>query len=445
MKIAFCTTCKGRVEHIRQTLPKNLADNADYPDCKFILLDYNSGDGLDTYIKENFQAELQSGRLVFYQLREKTAFKMGHAKNMAHRCGLLENADILVNLDADNFTGQSFAKYIQEYFDRTRLDPQEIFLWPRMLKGILSKGISGRICVTRNAFLLAGGYDEKFTTHSPDDRDFLVRLRRLGYCAQEIDSRFLLAINHNDKVRFREYPELQKRPANYNDSYKISPASRVVNYGYIGCGTVYRNFSETPTVLGRIPTRIFGIGTHKTATTSLHAALEILGFKSGHWENAHWAKAIWNEMEGLGSSLTVEKFYALSDLPIPMLFRQLDQTYPGSKFILTIRDEKDWLNSARNHWSYEMNPRRAMWDEDPFTHKIHSLLYGRKKFDEAIMLAKYREHNAAVLSHFADRPQDLLVMDMSKGAGWKELCGFLKVAVPSMEYPVKLKTKCAVG
>lgn len=49
--IAFCTTCKGRSYHLRQTLPQNLAANADYPTVKFIILDYEDQDGLDGKIQ----------------------------------------------------------------------------------------------------------------------------------------------------------------------------------------------------------------------------------------------------------------------------------------------------------------------------------------------------------------------------------------------------------
>ena len=48
--IVFCTTCKGRAQHIEQTLPKNLADNARYLNCKFVVLDYNSPDHLQEYL-----------------------------------------------------------------------------------------------------------------------------------------------------------------------------------------------------------------------------------------------------------------------------------------------------------------------------------------------------------------------------------------------------------
>ena len=48
--IVFCTTCRGRADHVEKTLPQNLADN---PNSKFVLLDYNSQDNLVPYLKAN--------------------------------------------------------------------------------------------------------------------------------------------------------------------------------------------------------------------------------------------------------------------------------------------------------------------------------------------------------------------------------------------------------
>lgn len=429
MKIAFCTTCKGRIQHVQRVLAKNIWDNPG-PDSIFVLLDYNSDDGLGDFIKEEFSAAMACGKLVYYRNNEAMRFKMAHAKNMAHRAAIREGADILVNLDADNFTGEGFADYVQQAFERTQLDPQEIFLWSRMIKGVLPRGITGRIVVTRNAFLIVGGYDEKYETHSPDDKDFNMRLRRLGYCAQEIDPYYLQAVNHTDKMRFREYPSARE-----TTNGNVSPVARVVNYGNIGCGTVFRNFDPTPIVLEPVPTRLFGIGMHKTATQSLHSALQILGIKSGHWENAHWAKAIWTEMKHTGKSPTLERCYAVSDTPIPQLYKELDKAYPNSKFIFTVRDEKEWIESVRRHFDATFNPFAKSWNTDPFSHQIHNHVYGRKKFDEVIFLTAYQKYNAEVLEYFKDRPDDLLVMDMSQKAGWKELCTFLEMPVPAVDYP----------
>ena len=315
--IVFCTTCKGRAQHIEKTLPRNLADNTDYPNCKFVVLDYNSADHLLPYLGANHAADVVGGRLAVYgEYSWPGPFRMAHAKNMAHRCGILEGADILVNLDADNFTGPGFASYIAEQFKTFGADS---FLWARMIKGEMPRGINGRIVVSKHAFLNLGGYDEKYSTWSPDDKDFNLRLRRVGYIPREIDPRFLDAVVHNDKMRFREYQHISSHPGEESAETMGDSDETVVNFGNFGCGTVIKNSTirgaavlvlrERPVKLRPLPTRIFGIGMHKTATTSLHTALMILGLDSAHWENAHWAKAIWEEMSTMGHSRTLERHY----------------------------------------------------------------------------------------------------------------------------------------
>jgi hypothetical protein len=429
--VVFCTTCKGRVQHIEKTLPENIAHN---PNARFVLLDYNDQAGLADYLKARHVKDIQRGRLVVYQYKEPVTFHMTHAKNLAHRLGAMEGGDILVNLDADNFTGENFSTYINEQFNGA----DDIFLWSRMIKegpGRLARGISGRIAVTREAFFLSGGYDQKYRTYSPDDKDFNARLRRLGFDGREIDPKYLLAILHNDKMRFRDYPEAASTKSCVD--FHVEDGLSVANEGLIGCGLVFKNFSREPVYVSPVPTRVFGIGMHKTATTSLHHALTTLGIKCAHWPSAHWAKSVWREMNELGRSPSLEKNYAATDLPMSLLFRRLDGSYPGSKFILTLREERKWLESVRKHWSSETNEFRAAWDTDPFSHRVHQILYGRIDFHPETFLNRYRKHNADVLEHFKDRPSDLLVMDMDAGAGWKELCGFLNLPTPSVPYPLK--------
>lgn len=432
-KIFFVTTCKGRANHLAETLPKNISDN---PTATFVVVSYNCPTTSD-YLRERHWADIMNGRLVVYQYLDPVSFRMAHAKNLAHRCGIAEGADIIVNVDADNYACSGFDEYLLEHFRES----DQMFMWSRMIKdgtGRLPRGISGRIAVTKNQFLLVGGYDEKYDTHSPDDKDFSARISRIGFDKKEIDQRYLSAIMHNDKVRFREYPKAAF--SQELEDFCVERDNTVVNGSDVGCGTVWRNFNGEPITIGSLPTRIFGIGLHKTATTSLHHAFEILGLNSGHWKNAHWAKLIWREMKDGGRSPTLEKHYALSDLPIPLMFRQLDRAYPGSKFILTVRDEWNWLKSVSNHWNPERNQYRTAWDSDPFSHKVHQLLYGRKDFDATTMLARYRAHNYEVMEYFKDRPQDLLVLDMEKRQDWKNICGFLGEPIPNVPYPMKTVT-----
>ena len=428
-QIAFCTTCKNRAQHLKLTLPQNLADN---PNSLFIVLDYNSQDDLVEYLKTNHAADIECGRLVVYSNRQETTFRMAHAKNMAHRLGIMNGAHILVNLDADNLTGPGFEEFIAWKFKQPG-----IFLWSNAVKGITVRGISGRIAVTASSFVKAGGYDEKYETWSPDDKDFNLRLRKIGYVPVEVEQVFLKGVPHNDRMRFREYKHVSRVG---EDEFRIdtSTVTRVApNNGSYGCGTVFKNFDFTkPIVLKPLANKIFCIGMHKTATTSLHHALEILGFDSWHWSSAHVAKAIWREMNNTGTSPTVDRYDALGDLPIPLLYRQLDRAYPGSKFILTLRDEQSWLAAVSKHFDSRYNRFRDGWSKDPFTNRIHQVLYGRQDFDADVFAERYRRHNREVVSYFENRQNDFLTMEIGKDTtGWKSLCGFLDVPHPKMNYP----------
>jgi hypothetical protein len=441
--IAFCTTCKGRVQHLRATLPRNLADNADDRNARFVVLDYGDTEGLLDYLRAEHGEDIRRQRVVVYSYPAPGSFRMAHAKNMAHRCGILEGADILVNMDADNYAAPGFAQWIAEAFGCSR----DTLLWAnaKSVVGRARQGLAGRTVVSADTFLKVGGFDEKYVAWAPEDEDFKSRVKRIAKNPQRIEDRFLYVIPHKDGLRFREYPEAKPTPEQEAQSLKeIRDADHVVaNSGRLGMGAVFKNFGTSkPIVLGPIATRIFGIGLHKTATTSLSRALSILGLDAAHWPSGSWVRDVWDEMNGQGRSLTLERHYALCDLPFPILYRQLDTAYPGSKFILTTRDERDWLRSVKRHWDPAYNKTRGDWDKWPISNRLHQALYGRKTFDSETMLYRYRQHNAEVREYFRNRPADLLDMNMERD-GWPELCAFLGKQIPSAPYPREFATRLA--
>lgn len=443
--IVFCTTCKGRTQHLAETLPRNITDNSDYANCKFVVLDYGDSGELRKCLSITQGTNIESGKVTVYRHDAPGPFHVSHAKNMAARCGILEGADILVTVDADNFTGIGFASYIAQNFADGPKRPG-MFLCPDFPliqslphgPGRPVRGFAGRLAIRAQDFIKMGGYDETFDTWRGEDIDMISRLRRMDYNMRHIDNGFLNAIPHNAEVRFKEYPHARQFENRREIRIIDSRTETVVNFGRFGVGKVFRNYSPRPIDLINIPTRIFGIGMHKTGTTSLDNAFQILGLDSLHWGTGE-APKIWHEMQ-LGKSKTVEQWYALSDLPIPLLFRNFDAAYPGSKFILTIRDEGAWLKSVERLWNPQYNPTRWMWDVYPISNRLHTALYGQATFDAEVFLNRYRRHNAEVTAYFKQRPDDLLVMDLSAGAGWRELCAFLRLPIPSVPYPMKNRT-----
>lgn len=165
-KISFCTTCKGRLWQLSQTLPENLKLLDDH--AEIILLDYQSPDNLKEYIFQNFQQYLDNGKLKYYQIIEDYAFTSAYAKNVAHR---LASGEVLFNLDGDNYI------YDGLLYELRVLTDHQIFV-PRF--GLENEGTFGRMGYTRKTFYKLGGYDERMVGLKGDDGELQKRARELN-------------------------------------------------------------------------------------------------------------------------------------------------------------------------------------------------------------------------------------------------------------------------
>ncbi len=131
-------------------------------------------------------------------------------------------------------------------------------------------------------------------------------------------------------------------------------------------------------------------------------------------------------------------YEALVGTPIPLFFDTLDGVFPGSKFILTVRDEESWADSAASHYTKTRAAARRVWYGND-VNKYVTKLYGRMTFERGCFLDAYARHEEKVRSHFSERPDDLLVLDVCDGEGWDRLCGFLSQPVPNVPFPRKNK------
>ena len=179
--------------------------------------------------------------------------------------------------------------------------------------------------------------------------------------------------------------------------------------------------------------KIFGVGLSKTATTSLDRALNDLGIRSIHFPSD---PTTYRELSAGIYRLTIlERFRAVTDISVSPFYAQLDKTYPNSKFILTIRDLDSWLESIREHcefmWQWALHDRQFR----KFLEFITACVYGVHHFHRDRFIYVYRQHLKSVREYFANRPDDLLTLDICAGDGWKPLCSFLNIPVPAQRFP----------
>ena len=178
--------------------------------------------------------------------------------------------------------------------------------------------------------------------------------------------------------------------------------------------------------------KVFGIGFHKTGTSSLAAALKHLGY-SVTGPNGVDDPDIAGNVLDLVRDL-VPRYDAFQDNPWPIVFRDLDAWYPDALFVLTLRDPDRWIRSQVRHFGTTDTPMRQ-W--------IYGV--GHPKGHEATYLDRYRTHNEDVIAHFRDRPGKLLVMDLEKGDGWAGLCAHLGHPAPDIPFPHENRNATEAG
>jgi hypothetical protein len=170
--------------------------------------------------------------------------------------------------------------------------------------------------------------------------------------------------------------------------------------------------------------KIIGVGFQKTGTSTLRDALKILNYSVKDTTTRALIPILKNDYKKVLK--IIDKFDAIEDTPWYIIYKELDKLLPGSKFILTIRDEKSWYKSVSRHIG---NLRSAH----------HEWIYGKgkglpKDYKENTINV-YNNHNKEVVEYFKNRPNDLLIIDFTKGDRWDKLCKFLDKDIPNETFP----------
>jgi len=208
--------------------------------------------------------------------------------------------------------------------------------------------------------------------------------------------------------------------------------------------------------LRRNSPKIFCVGRNKTGTTSLKKAFLDLGYRVGDQRKAEALYDTHYFTRDFGPILRYcRSAQVFQDVPFscPYFYVALDQAFPGSKFILSIRETADdWYSSltrfhAREWGTNGLPPTAAQLKEAPFLRKgfAYNLvkLYGTTDADpyhKPTLIAHYERHNAAVREYFRHRPQDLLEINVSAPDSYRAFVEFLGVRSPFDSFPWENRT-----
>jgi hypothetical protein len=150
--------------------------------------------------------------------------------------------------------------------------------------------------------------------------------------------------------------------------------------------------------------KVFAIGFNKSGTTSLHTLFMSMKLISYHG-------TAWRDCADMNLLRTYDCF---SD-DMPKDLPKLDKTFPGSRFILQVRDLRSWIYSRLAHIERE----RAQG------------VYGGPDWDLTeyairAWIVKRHNYHLFVLSYFQHRPDDLLLVNFIRDEdAAQKVCVFL--------------------
>ena len=205
--------------------------------------------------------------------------------------------------------------------------------------------------------------------------------------------------------------------------------------------------------------RIFGVGLNKTGTTTLRRCFNILGLgpvaPGGSRETKKCTRYILKYHNYNLALRVAAKYRCFEDRPWNLweMYKKADQGFPGSKFILTVRESEKWWRSVErwlifskprilNKYCHQFNIKNipsieaksmeiqqlsSQHENEPETEMMKKIISPLKEQ----MIAEYEKYNRMVIDYFSGR-DNLFIVNFEKSCGWQPLCHFLSQPIPTV-------------
>lgn len=202
--------------------------------------------------------------------------------------------------------------------------------------------------------------------------------------------------------------------------------------------------------------KVFCVGNNKTGTTSIALALKEHGYMLGNQLKAELLNRAYANGDFDKIVAYCKTAEAFQDIPFswPETYKYLDMAYPNSKFILTVRDNSEqWYNSIVKFHSKLFGKgktptvddfKRAdyvykgwMWEN---AQTLHGFTEAQDPYEKEVLIKSYEKHNKEVMEYFKDRPNDLLVINLSDKGSYQKFCSFLGVKSDRTNFPWENRT-----
>jgi len=228
-RIAAVTTCKGRLEHLKQTLPRLMA----LPFDEVVVVDYDCPQGSGDWAEANCPGV----RVV--RVTEAPSFHCARARNLG---AAATRAPWLLFIDADVLVEPDVLSVV-----RPLLRPGKF-----SRAAPLAKECWGTIFVSRADFDAVGGYDEVFRNWGGEDDDLVWSLKRIGRREVGFPGALVEPIPHSDALRTQHYADQDRfGSGRRNGVYSLIKQAVVRQVGAIDLATRQRLYDTVSQGVGR--------------------------------------------------------------------------------------------------------------------------------------------------------------------------------------------------
>lgn len=168
MIISFCIPCHKRLYDLRKALPSVIKAANNSPPVEIVIVNYNSGDGLEKYLFDELDEPITIGNSIRHvKYSDRDYYHNAHARNL---CTLWSSGEYFVAAGTDRMLRKEFFNAI-----RDEIKKGAIWVQPSNKRRFI-----GVIACQRQEFFDAGGYDERFEFYGSEDKDLWDRLERRG-------------------------------------------------------------------------------------------------------------------------------------------------------------------------------------------------------------------------------------------------------------------------
>lgn len=179
--VSFCIPVHNRTYDLKKTMPYLIEGANGNPPVEIVILDYNSPDDLNEYIKDYPQ-------VTYYKYTGRNYYHMAHARNLSVK---KSSGNIIAIMSADIYPSKDFVPTIRKMIHDCT--------W------LYDERYKGAIVIHRQEFIDAGGYDERFEFYGPEDRDLEARLKRRGKQSKILPPGLLHVIPTPDEIKVKNY------------------------------------------------------------------------------------------------------------------------------------------------------------------------------------------------------------------------------------------------